>query len=342
MSVNHHQKITVLGAGAWGTAIAATVARVQGENAQGKILLWGRDKNAVDSINQQHQHPDKLGTILLPKNLQATNDINIAVADADIIFLVIPTQKMRGFLQDLPKISAKAILVSCAKGLEQEKLQLPHQIIKTHCDNICLSLSGPNFASEIAANKPATTIIAGDNESAIESVMQSLNHEKFRPYYHFDQIGLEAAAIMKNVVAIACGIIAALELGDNARAALITRSITEMARFVETFGGKRETIYGLGGIGDLMLTCGSRKSRNMSFGYDYAKGLIDMQEFLKGESKNIVAKNTIEGAFSAKAIHQLCPDLDLPICHAIYRLLYQNADINTIISGFFSRPLKPE
>ena len=243
---------------------------------------------------------------------------------------------MRGFLQNLPKIPSKSILVSCAKGLEQEKLQLPHQIIKSHCDNICLSLSGPNFASEIAANKPAATIIAGDDKSAIESVMQSLNHEKFRPYYHFDQIGLEAAAIMKNIVAIACGIIAALELGDNARAALITRSMAEMARFVENFGGKRETIYGLGGIGDLMLTCGSRQSRNMSFGYDYAKGLIDMQEFLKSETK------TVEGAFSAKAIHHLCPDLDLPICHAIYRLLYQNATITDIISDFFSRPLKSE
>ncbi len=340
MPINHHQKIAILGAGAWGTAIAVTAARAHGEhnvrneNSQDKILLWGRDKNAIDSINQQHQHPDKLGAILLPENLQATNDINDAIFDADIIFLVIPTQKMRGFLQDLPTIPTKAILVSCAKGLEQEKLQLPHQIIKSHYDNICLSLSGPNFAGEIAANKPAATIIAGDNKTAIESVMQSLNHEKFRPYYHFDQIGLEAAAIMKNVMAIACGIIAALELGDNARAALITRSIAEMARFVENFGGKRETIYGLGGIGDLMLTCASRKSRNMSFGYDYAKGLINMQEFLE--------KNTVEGVFSAKAIYQLCPDLDLPICHAIYHLLYQNADINTIISGFFNRPLKSE
>ncbi|MCH9852138.1 MAG: NAD(P)-dependent glycerol-3-phosphate dehydrogenase [Alphaproteobacteria bacterium] len=341
MSISQHRKIAILGAGAWGTAIAATAARTQNENSQGKILLWGRDQNAVNNINQHHQHPDKLGEILLPENLYATHDINDAITDADIIFLVIPTQKMRGFLQNLPKISAKTILVSCAKGLEQEKLQLPHQIIKNYFDNICLSLSGPNFASEIAANKPAATIIAGTDKPAIESVMQSLNHEKFRPYYHFDQIGLEAAAIVKNVVAIACGIIAALELGDNARAALITRSIAEMARFVENFGGKRETIYGLGGIGDLMLTCGSRQSRNMSFGYDYAKGLIDMQEFLKNDTKT-VAKKTVEGAFSANAIYQLSPDLDLPICHAIYRLLYQNANINDIINGFFSRPLKSE
>ncbi len=331
--MNKLQKVTILGAGAWGTAIAATVARAQGE-----AILWGRDKESLNHMTKTNQHPNKLPDVILPETINYIPELESAIDGADIIFLVIPTQKISKFLKEMPALNPHTILVNCAKGLEQEELLLPHQIIKNHCDNICLSLSGPNFAIEIAQNKPAATIIAGNqnHQTAIESVMQSLNHQWFRPYYHFDQIGLESVGLIKNVIAIACGMAMAMDLGENARMALITRSIHEIMRLVDALGGKKETTHGLGGIGDLMLTCSSLKSRNTSFGYDFIKGAVNIQEFLNHGEK------TVEGVFSAKAIYQLFPKLELPICHAIYQVLYQNADPYQLSHQFFERPLKAE
>ena len=335
--MSNPQKVTILGAGAWGTAIACTAARA-GSNTQ----LWGRNSTKLAIQAKENKHP-QFPDINLPDNIIYQPNIQQAITDADIIFLAIPTQKMRSFLTDMPELANDTIIVNCSKGLEQEHLQLPHQIIKNFMPQICLTLSGPNFASEIMQNKPAASIVAGaeNHHAAIEKTLQSLHHSSFRPYYHFDQIGLEACAIIKNIIAIACGMVMAMDLGENARTALITRSISEMKQLITAFGGNQKIADGLGGIGDLMLTCSSLQSRNCAFGHDVIKGKIDLQDFLD-DSANGKKTQTIEGAFSAQAVYQLFPKLDLPISHAIYQILYQQADPAHIMHDFFARPLKSE
>ena len=328
--------VTILGAGAWGTAIAYTAAR-----AGTKTILWGRNAETLNLLAKQKTHP-KFPHITVPDNISYQPNLQQAITQADIIFLVIPTQKIRSFLMNMPKLPAHTIIVNCSKGLEQEHLQLPHQIIENFMPNICLTLSGPNFASEIIQNKPAATIIAGakTQQAAIEKTMQSLHHQYFRPYYHFDQIGLEVCAIIKNIIAIACGMVMGMDLGENARTALISRSISEIKQLINSFGGNEKNADGLGGIGDLMLTCSSLQSRNCTFGYDIIKGKINLQDFLQNSAK--ANSQTIEGAFSAQAVYQLFPQLDLPICHAIYHIIYQQADPLKIMHDFFARPLKSE
>ncbi len=329
--------VTILGAGAWGTAIACTAAK-----AGAHTILWGRNAETLAQLAQKKQHP-QFPDINLPDSLNYQTDIRQAIIDAEIVFLAIPTQKMRAFLTNMPKLHNDSIIVNCSKGLEQEHLQLPHQIINNFMPNICLTLSGPNFATEIMHNKPAATIIAGaeHQKTAIDKVMQNLHHSHFRPYYHFDQIGLESCAIIKNIIAIACGMVMAMNLGENARTALITRSVSEMKQLIIAFGGDEKSANGLGGIGDLMLSCSSLQSRNCSFGYNLVKGTIDLQSFLQ-EANNGKNSPTIEGAFSAQAVHQLFPQLDLPICNAIYQMIYQQADPAQIMHEFFARPLKSE
>ncbi len=272
-------KATILGAGAWGTAIAALCARA---NIY-ETILWGRNPIILDQITKTYQHCDALPNINLPKNIICEPNLTKATTDADIIFCAIPTQKMRAFLQTLPNLSPDVIFVNCSKGLEQEQLKLPCQIIADFHQGICLTLSGPNFATEIAQSLPAASVIAGNkkHKNAIEKTLLALQSKQFRPYYHFDQIGLEAACIIKNIIAIAAGISMALQLGENARTALITRSINEMILFSKSLGGIRETVYGLGGIGDLMLTCSSLKSRNTFFGYQLGLGKIDLDAFIQ-------------------------------------------------------------
>ena len=330
-------KITILGAGAWGTAIASICAR-QSDN---QTILWGRNPQTLEIIAKHHHHPKAFPHVKLPENIICESHLETAIEKADIIFSVIPTQNIRDFLKSIKNFDPKTIWVNCSKGLEQEKLELPHRIIKSFHKGVCLSLAGPNFAEEIAQNLPAATVIAGrkEDETSISKVISALKNDQFRPYYHFDQIGLEAACVIKNIIAIAAGISMALKLGENARAALITRGINEMASFVYKFGGNRETVYGLSGIGDMILTSSSLKSRNTTFGYRLGKNEIDINEFIhKGDTGG----KTVEGAFNIKAVKQLYPDLDLPITDALYQMIYQNRPIKELLFELFNRPIKSE
>ncbi len=330
------QKIAVLGAGAWGTALA-TAARRAGRD----VTIWARDPALAARLNEKHANPDYLPGIALDPAIRATGDLAQA-AGSDALLLVVPAQHIRWIGAKLapllPAGAAGPPLIICAKGIEQGSGALMSEVLTDVLPGRVLAvLSGPTFAAEVARGLPSAMTLAARNADIGAALVAALGSATFRPYRSEDPIGAQIGGAVKNVIAIACGIVSGRALGDNARAALITRALAEVVRLGVALGARRETLMGLSGLGDLTLTCTSGASRNYALGA--ALGAGDSLETLLAGRRSVV-----EGVFSASAATQLAArqGVEMPIATAVDAILNRGAGIEDTIQGLLARPFTAE
>ena len=325
-------KIGIIGAGAWGTALSNILAKNQ------NVILWAKEKNVCDNINKNQENKRFLPKIKLSKKINCTTEIN-DVCNCDILFLVIPVQHLSSVLDKLKNsINTKTIFVCCSKGLEMNSLKLPSQIVSSiFPKNKIAIISGPNFANEIAKGLPAATVVASKNEEVSKKIANLIKSPTLRPYLSSDIIGSQIAGALKNIYAIASGIVVGKKYGENAVASIISRSFAEISTVAKSMNAKKSTLAGLSGMGDLFLTCSSKESRNFSLGIDLAKGKT-LNEII--QKKFSIA----EGAFTVRALKKLADKekLDLPINEAVYRVLYRKKNIDSAIQELLNRPITKE
>ncbi|MGB0919798.1 MAG: NAD(P)H-dependent glycerol-3-phosphate dehydrogenase [Alphaproteobacteria bacterium] len=330
------QKVSVIGAGAWGTALAATAAAA-GRNVQ----IWALEPDVVSAINTAHENSVYLKDVPLDPGITATTDLKAAVQDAELILMVTPAQHMRTVLAQMAAGRGGIPLpplVLCAKGIEIATGKLLTDVVAEEAPGAPVAvLSGPTFAAEVAKGLPtAVTLSCADDELAAQ-ITDAIGRPAFRPYAASDVVGAEVGGAIKNVFAIACGMVEGKGLGDNARAALTARGMAEMMRLGEALGGKRETLMGLSGIGDLILTCTSTQSRNYSLGVALGQG--------QSMAAIMGARNTVaEGVHTAKAVAALADRLgiDMPITKAVNAVVSESAAIDDEIIRLLSRPFTQE
>lgn len=325
--------IDVIGAGAWGTALAQLAAE-KGH----AVRLWAHEEEVARDINAIQENAAFLPGIALSKAITATGDL-ATMGGADAVLLVAPAQHVRAVTEKLaPRLADGTPVVVCAKGIEIETGQLMTEVAAETLARARIAvLSGPTLAGEVARGLPAAATIAADDEATAESLVMALGSARFRPYAGTDPIGCEVGGAIKNVMAIACGIVAGLGLGENARAALMTRGLAEMTRLALAKGGKAETMMGLAGLGDLALTCTAASSRNYSLGAEIGKGAR--------AADILAARRTVaEGAYTAKAVIALARALgvDMPISEAVNSIIHEDADLDTVIQGLLARPFRRE
>ena len=323
----------VIGGGAWGTALAQVCAR-----AGLSVTLWAREPEVVEGVNTNHENPLFLPGISLDPAIVATADL-AALGKLDMVLAVSPAQHLRSGLAALaPHARAGLPIVLCAKGVEQGSLKLMTQVLaETVPDAAPAVLSGPSFAGEVARGLPTAVTLACPDSGLGQALAAALATPAFRPYLATDMIGAEAGGAVKNVLAIACGIVEGRGLGRSAHAALITRGFSELTRLAVALGGRAETVAGLCGLGDLVLTCSSPQSRNMSVGLALGRGET-LAAALAGKL------SVAEGVASAPAVRALAAKLgvDTPICEAVAAILAGEAAVDDAIDSLLSRPLKTE
>ena len=326
-------KIGVVGAGAWGTALAQLSAK-----AGCDVTLWAREQDVVTSINERHENEIFLDGITLSEQVTATNQLS-DMAGSDFIFMVVPAQFVRSVLAELRgHISENAVIVLCAKGIEQSSGKIMTEVVSEVLPKSPLVvLSGPTFAREVANGLPSAVTIASKYQQVTKKLSEAIGQPTFRPYASRDIIGAEIGGALKNVFAIACGITTGRKMGDNARAALITRSLAEMVRFGEVHGADRSTMMGLCGLGDLILTCSSPQSRNMSLGISIGEGK-SVDELMSDR------KTVAEGYYTSSVLARICREekIDLPIVMAVNDILHEGKDVDAVITDLLSRPFISE
>jgi glycerol-3-phosphate dehydrogenase (NAD(P)+) len=322
--------VGIIGGGAWGTALAAVMAQVHG-----RALIWARETQVVSAINEAHENTLFLPKLALAHSIKATSDL-ADMADCGALLLVTPAQHLRATLLALP--DTRAPLILCAKGIEAGTQYLMCEIAQeVRPDNPVAILSGPTFAHEVAAGKPTAITLATKNEALGKSLLRQIAAPHFRPYWTDDVIGAEIGGAVKNVLAIGCGVVDGAGLGLNARAALIARGFAEMQRFGLAKGGKPETLAGLSGLGDLVLTCSSENSRNFSLGRGLGQG--------KSAAALLADRNSVaEGAYTAPVLLQSAQTLgvDMPIVAAVCSLLDGSVRVDEAVQSLLARPLKAE
>jgi glycerol-3-phosphate dehydrogenase (NAD(P)+) len=328
------KNIAIIGAGAWGTALAM-VARRAGRN----VVLQAHEPEVADAINGSHENSLFLPGMALEPEIRATNDPAEAVAGADAVLLAVPTQFLRAVLTGLlGYLPSAAPVVICAKGIEQGTLALMSEICEEVVPQAPVAvLSGPTFAAEVALDQPTAVTLASADEAVGVGLWKALGTPQFRIYRSNDIVGAQVGGAVKNVLAIGCGIVEGRGLGDNTKAALMTRGLAEIVRLGLAKGAKAETLMGLSGIGDLVLTCNAMQSRNFSLGVALGQG-----EDLNG----ILAARTsvAEGIFSAASVSELAGSLsiDMPLSVAVDGILNHFADIDATIEGLLARPAGAE
>ncbi len=322
--------IGVIGAGAWGTALAQMLS-TDGRD----VLLWAYEADLVDAINSEHSNALYLPSATLSPAIRATNDLD-DLAELDTVLAVTPAQNLGPVLSQLPK--APRDLVLCSKGIDAGTGQLMNEVAKAACPASDIAvLSGPTFAHEVADGLPtAVTLACGGGNSQWERLSPEIARPSFRPYYTHDVTGAEIGGAIKNVLAIACGVVDGLALGQNARAALIARGYAEMLRFGETLGAEAETLAGLCGLGDLVLTCSSTSSRNFSLGKALGEG---------GSAADLMAdrRTVAEGAHTAPVLKRLAEErgITMPIVIAVNAILAGESP-RAAVANLLARPLKAE
>lgn len=328
------QKIGIIGAGAWGTALAQCLA-----NADREVLLWAREPSVVEAINTKHENTNYMPGLALNPNIQATESLS-ATTECDTILLVTPAQFVRHTLEALKGDIVKGKpLVICSKGIEIETGQLMSQVAQQEVPNATIAiLTGPTFASEVAAGNPCAVTIAATDKDVAQEIREGVGNRVLRPYITDDLLGAQIGGAVKNVIAIACGVIMGRELGENARAALLTRGLAEMGRLATAMGAKKSTLMGMCGVGDIMLTCSSMQSRNYSLGFELGQGksLQDIMSDRKG-------KAVTEGVHTAKALKVMARHhaVDMPIAEIVHRCLGEGLSVDEAIDIMLERPLKP-
>lgn len=327
------KSIGVIGAGAWGTALAQAQA-----NAGRKVTLWAREPEIVAAINQQHENTTFLPGVELDTGIKATESLTEA-AQSDIILVVTPAQHVRSTLQSLKgDVADGKTFVICAKGIEINTGSLMSQVAADILPKTSMAImTGPTFAAEIARGLPGgLTIACADKETGMD-LIESLSSRTFRTYLTDDVLGAQIGGAVKNVIAIAAGVIYGRGMGESARAALVTRGLAEMARLASAMGAKKETLMGMCGMGDLILTCSSMQSRNFSLGAEMGQGK-SIDEILGAR------KSVTEGVTTAKALIVMAKNhaVDMPISAAVNACLSEGASIEETIERMLDRPLKME
>jgi glycerol-3-phosphate dehydrogenase (NAD(P)+) len=324
------QPIGVIGAGAWGTALACVLAQ-----NHDRVLLWAIEPEVVAAINDGQGNPLYLPNIPLPSKIVATGDM-ADMANCSALLLVTPAQHLRATLDRLPDV--KTPLLLCSKGIEAGTQLLVSEVVaQQRPENPLAVLSGPTFAHEVAAGKPTAITLACESQPLGAQLMRLVATPAFRPYWSDDVVGAEIGGAVKNVLAIGCGVVDGAGLGLNARAALIARGFAEMQRYGLARGARAETLGGLSGLGDLVLTCSSENSRNFSLGRGLGQG--------RPVSELMADRRTVaEGAFTAPVLHQSAQTLgvEMPIVEAVCALLEGSASVNEVIGALLARPLKAE
>lgn len=325
--------IGVVGGGAWGTALALTARR-----AGRDVMLWAREAAVVDSVNADHVNADFLPGVPLDPAIRATSD-HAEIARADAVLLVPPAQHLRAACRALAPHWRQGIpAVICAKGVELSSCSLMAEAVAEELPGAVVAvLSGPTFAIEVARGLPTAITLACADAALGRKLVAALGTPSFRPYYSDDLIGAQVGGAVKNVLAIACGIVEGRGLGDNARAALITRGLAELTRLAVAKGGRLETLMGLSGLGDLILTASSTQSRNYSLGFALGQGraLAD----ILGERRSVT-----EGVHTAGAVMALAGRLgvEMPICAGVEAVINQGVGLDDAIRQLLSRPFRAE
>ncbi|MBH63390.1 MAG: glycerol-3-phosphate acyltransferase [Alphaproteobacteria bacterium] len=328
-----YERIGIIGAGAWGTALT-TVARQRDRD----VVIWARESVVVDAINDEHRNTMFLPETPLDPQVRATSDLAEA-SDVDAALLVVPGQFLRGVCESLaPHWQAGVPAVICTKGIEEDSCALMTEVVAAALPQAPQAvLSGPTFAAEVAKGLPTAVTIACQDDTISDALTNALGSATFRTYRSNDLVGAEIGGAVKNVLAIACGIVTGREFGSNARAALITRGLVEMHRLGEAKGAQRATLWGLCGLGDLVLTCSSEQSRNMSLGAALGRG--ERFEDIMASRRSVA-----EGVFNARAVVKLALELaiDMPICEAVNAILHDGATIEAEIEKLLARPMGDE
>lgn len=327
------QRFGVIGAGAWGTALALTAKR-----AGRSVVLWAREPEVVESIARDNRNALFLPDVPLDLPITATTDLAIA-AKADALLLVPPAQHLRATCVALkPHLPSNTPVVICAKGIERGTCALMTSIVEDTLPNHpTLILSGPTFAKDVALGLPTAVTLATEHAELGRAIAEALKTKTFRPYVSNDPVGVEVGGAAKNVLAIGCGIADGKGLGANARAALLTRGLAEIVRLALACGGRPETLMGLAGLGDLVLTATSMQSRNYSLGAALGQGQTLDQ--ILGARRAVT-----EGVYTAEAVVKLAAqkNVDMPIFMAMDRILNQNAGIDAEMYALLNRPLRDE
>lgn len=324
-------KIVCLGSGGWGIALALNAFQ-NGHD----VTLWSPFENEVKMLSEKRTNPKLLNGVFIPEEIHITSDLS-CVKDALITIIAVPSTAVGSVAEQLKAYKDRGIIVNVAKGLEKGTLRRLSQVISSEIPQAdIVILSGPSHAEEVARKMPTSIVAASECYAAAEVVQDQLSNQYFRVYTSDDVIGVELGGALKNVIAICSGMCTGLGLGDNTRAALITRGLAEMARLGVALGAKASTFSGLTGIGDLVVTCTSMHSRNNRFGILVGKG-IPVEEALN-------EVGTVEGYYAALMAYELAKKLkiEMPIVDECYAVLYEGADINTVVENLMTRPKRSE
>lgn len=324
-------KITVLGAGGWGMALA-----ISAFNKGNQVSIWSPFENEVSMLSEKRTNEKLLNGVFLPEGIQITTDMSVVKGDT-LTIIATPSTAIRSVAASLAKQSDFGIVVNVSKGLEKGSLKTLSQVIKDEIpEATVVAFSGPSHAEEVARNIPTSIVAASNSLPAAQVVQDIMSGEFMRVYTSTDLIGVELGGALKNVIAIAAGFCDGLELGDNSKAALITRGLAEMARLGACMGAKEYTFSGLTGIGDLVVTCTSRHSRNNRFGHKVGQGMAVKQA--------LEEVGTVEGYYAADMAHALGVkyNIELPIINEVYAVLYENKPVNIIVKDLMSRPSRSE
>ena len=332
------RNVTIVGAGSFGTALAMVL-----DTAGNNVQIWAREKGIADRINEDHVNPTYLQDVELPESIVAYNDLEQCLKSQDMIVFATPSHTLREVAAKLrPCLDGHEILVTVAKGIENDTFKTMSQILVevmdgvTYEDNIGV-LYGPSHAEEVSLLKPTTVVAAAYSSRTARIIQESFLTPMFRVYINNDVIGVEIGGSVKNIMAIAAGIVDGAELGDNAKAALITRGLHEMKRMGAMLGAHSDTFSGLTGMGDLIVTCTSKHSRNRSVGFRIGKG-EKLDDVVK--SMNMVA----EGVKTAKSVRDwaMKNNVEMPITHAVYSVLFENVDPKDALYELMTRDPKDE
>lgn len=330
-------RVTVLGGGHWGMALAHLTGR-RGH----RVRVWAREPQVVEGINAGSGNPLFLKEVELPESVTASADLGASVRDADMVLMVIPSQFVREHMvairDDLPP---RIPIVICSKGIEQRTLCTLHQVLKEelpgkHHEGITV-LSGPSFALEVARAYPTNVTVAAESHDVARRVQEALSTRDFRIYSSTDVLGVELGGALKNVVAIAAGGADGLGFGHNTKAGLMTRGLAEITRLAVAMGGRPETLAGLSGMGDLILTCTGHLSRNRLVGERLARG--DSMETLRQEMRQVA-----EGVATSQSVHELAAQVgvEMPISEQVYQVIHQGRSVPAALDALLARELKPE
>lgn len=328
--------VLVLGSGAWGCALANLLA-----DNKNNVTIYGIDENEINDINNNHLNSKYFNDVKINESIKATNDLDASLNNVDLIVLAIPSFAIKEMVLKIKnRINKNTIIVNVAKGFDEKSKKPLANVIKDNLNNEykgnVVSLLGPTFASEVIIKHYTAITVSGEDIKVLKRVQRIFSNGYFRVYITKDYIGAEYCAALKNVIALASGMVEGLGLKNNTKAALITRGLAEIMRFVKYFNGKEKTCFGLAGVGDLILTCSSSTSRNYSAGYFIGKNNASL--FFKENKK------TVEGIFACKIAYKIANDNNIyaPIVTSVYNVLFNNSNVKDEIDKLMTNDLKEE